>query len=162
MPELDSQTKPPRQMWRILGIAAGLLGLSVGIVVYCFDAGWLGEPPFATVTGQIHFEGKPLQDGFVMSFPVRGGVSSLSALDSDGRFNLTTNGTPGARIGKHRLVVQAFTKEMPPSPRVPVQFLSADKTPLMIEVTKSQPNHFPFNLDQASNGGAPIGETKPQ
>lgn len=141
---------PPasRQSRRWLPVALGVVAVS-GILGAL--ALWPRQPELVTVTGKILYGGIPLSNGFVVCFPSSGGESALSALDDEGGFDLATNGVPGAAVGTHRLTVQAYTREMPPQPRIPAKYTSEKSTPLRILVKKGEPNHFQFQLEETAS-----------
>ena len=142
MTNIDPQPAAGRSRWRLLAIAVVALGSILGL-----SAIWLREPELVPVTGRVLYQGEPLSEGFVVSLPIRGGLSALSKLDDEGRFDLSTNGVPGAAVGTHRMTVQAYTREMPPRPRIPAQYVSAERTPLKLVVKKGAANYFDFQLD---------------
>ncbi|MCX7418184.1 MAG: hypothetical protein NT013_01435 [Planctomycetia bacterium] len=144
MSEINLKPAIRKSYWQFFAIGVAVLGVTLWLL-----ESWLREPELVPVTGQIQYDGKPLSNGFVVSIPTRGGLSALSALDDEGRFDLSTNGVPGASVGTHRLTVQAYTREMPPRPRIPAKFGSVDQTPLRLSVKKSAANHFDFQLDES-------------
>jgi hypothetical protein len=146
----DPQPTRKRSGWPLLLLVIGVLvGSGVGAWVI-----WGREPELVAVTGKILYRGEPLTGGFVVSFPVRKGESALSALDETGHFDLSTNGVPGAAVGPHRLTVQAYTREMPPQPRIPAKYGTTAHTPLTLVVKKGAANHFEFRLDEATESSA--------
>lgn len=132
-----------RQSTFVIAIVLALICLVVIIGLNI----WFSVPELVPVTGRVLYQGKTLPDGFVMSSPIRGGESAISGLDSEGGFDLSTNGTPGAFVGTHRFVVRAYTRDMPPTPVVPGIYTSAETTPLTIVVKKGARNHFEFDIE---------------
>lgn len=150
-PQQDEQSAiqpqmPNRKNWTTVAFWLSLAGV---ILTACFGLTFFfSEPEMVSVTGRVLYQGKTLPDGFVISSPVRGGESALSALDSEGGFNLSTNGTPGAAVGTHRFMIRAYTREMPPVPIIPGMYTSPQTTPLTIVVKQGARNHFEFFLEK--------------
>jgi hypothetical protein len=103
--------------------------------------------PLGQVEGTVRLDGAPISDVMVTFIPEdRKLPQSTAFTDSDGRFHLRcNNGSMGAAIGRHRVVVidaaqapSGKTKdddELPegkdaPASRIPVNYGRADKTPL--------------------------------
>jgi hypothetical protein len=103
--------------------------------------------PLGQVDGTVRLDGAPIADVMVTFIPEDGKLPQSTAFtDSDGRFRLRcNNGSMGAAIGRHRVVVidaaqapSGKTKdddELPegkdaPSSRIPFKYGRADKTPL--------------------------------
>jgi len=92
-------------------------------------------PALVPFTGKIIFQGKPVTVGGLATMRIGDSLDGANAaLDSEGRFELRTNGEPGAFAGKHKVVISANTPTMPPSPLVPPMYSSMQTTPLIIEV----------------------------
>ncbi len=144
MSEINLKPMVGKSHWLLVAVGVAVMGVTLLLL-----ESWLREPELVPVTGRVQYDGKPLSNGFVVSLPTRGGLSALSALDDEGRFDLSTNGVPGASVGTHRLTVQAYTREMPPQPRIPAKYSSVDQTPLKFSVKKSAANHFDFQLDES-------------
>jgi hypothetical protein len=65
------------------------------------------RPATAPVSGRVTFNGKPLTTGQVMFYPDRG-RTSVSPIDADGRYRLTTfKPGDGALLGHHRVTIEA-------------------------------------------------------
>lgn len=110
---------------------------------------WI-RPQLVPVTGEVQYQGKPLTSGFVSTRYLGGsGGTALGALDEEGRFTLATNGTPGAFVGRHKVLVHCMGRGMPPPSLIPEKFSQEDATPLTIDVTSStDKNHFSFKVDE--------------
>lgn len=106
------------------------------------------KPGLAPARGRITYNGKPVTEGYVETWPVsRMGETALGPLGADGKFQLATNGHPGATIGEHRLMVLAMTGGFPPKPITPSQYMQAATTPLRITVVAdADKNTFEFDL----------------
>jgi hypothetical protein len=89
-------------------IAGPLMALSVG----CSKGG----PQFATASGIVTLDGKPVAEAGVMFTPVQGGPVASGTTDENGRFSLRTLSTNGALIGEHQVSV---TKGRTEEKRVP-------------------------------------------
>lgn len=143
----SSVTQPQNPSARSRTTIAVWVGLAVVCLAVVSGLNILfSVPELVPVTGRVLYQGKTLSDGFVMSSPTRGGESALSGLDKEGRFDLFTNGVPGASVGTHRFVVRAYTRGMPPTLIIPGIYISAETTPLTIVVKKGARNHFEFDL----------------
>ena len=125
------------------GVALLVCAAFIGAIIWYLD-----QPVLVTTTGRVTSEGKPLDNAFVMSIPVNGGGTAVSAVDVDGKFKLETNGVEGAYTGQHKLLVRAFTHDMPPKPTIPAKYLDETTTPLTIHVKQGEPNYFEFEIEK--------------
>ena len=110
---------------------------------------WL-RPQLVPVTGEVQYQVKPMTVGFVSTRYLDGqGGTTLGSLDSEGRFSLSTNGVPGAFVGRHKVLVQCFDVSVfPPKSIIPEKYAQEGATPLTIKVTSSkEKNHFSFKVD---------------
>lgn len=104
-------------------------------------AGWYlliregGPLALVPYTGRVLYQGKPVVGSVTTQnlddlFDFAGGE-----IDADGRFSLSTNGEPGASMGRHKLAIISFERGAPPRPLVPAAYTNVATTPLVIEVT---------------------------
>jgi hypothetical protein len=140
-------TEPEERPIRSAVIATVIGLLILGGVGFAFSYLW-DKPTMVPVTGRIMVNGEPLATGFVMAKRVRDQTMSISGLDKEGRFVLSTNGTDGAWTGTHKLVVRAMTNEMPPSSLIPGKYTDESTTPLSIDVRIGSENHFEFDIEK--------------
>ncbi len=131
----------------IVGVAAAVYGIRI-----------LTEKPVVLVkfSGRVMFNGKPVTVGGMATQRVDddrdGGVS---AFDEEGRFDLKTDGKPGAYVGRHKVVISSMTPTMPPSPLTPSVYASMATTPLFIDVSENPAeNQKEFVLAGALPGSA--------
>lgn len=110
-------------------------------------------PPRAKVTGQVTVDGQPLMRGIITFVPdnakgTRGPVA-IGTIDSDGRYDLTTDRTgnqgDGAIVGFHRIRIEAREEpkgesEVPPKPLIPMRYFDSDQSGLTAEVKAGEGN----------------------
>jgi hypothetical protein len=93
-------------------------------------------PTLVQFTGRVVYEGKPVTTGGIATLRLDDQLdSATSALDSEGKFTLETNGEPGAYVGRHKVVISSMTQTMPPQPLIPGVYASMATTPLVIDVS---------------------------
>jgi hypothetical protein len=122
----------------------------------------MSAPPTTLVParGQVLWNGTPVTVGAVMTIndadPFSGAVG---AFDSEGRFELMTNGQPGALIGQHKVRVASFGPGVSPPPLVPAQYAYFESTPLTMEVSRdASKNNFLFTIEgEAPESQRPAG-----
>jgi hypothetical protein len=90
----------------------------LGVFATVVFAGCGGGPKTAPVTGKVTYRGQPLQFGSVMFQPDTGPVAKAK-IESDGTFTLSTDGKPGAVLGKHKVRVTCFESQSPNPPPTP-------------------------------------------
>jgi hypothetical protein len=141
-----------------VGGVAALVGVVMGVVVLENSR----SATLAPVRGRVLWNGNPVTIGAVMTIydddPLLGAIGGL---DSEGRFELMTNGQMGAAVGRHTVRVASFPDGMNPPPLVPRQYAYFESTPLFIEVrSDSKLNDFELLLEgeappQPRRGGPP-------
>jgi hypothetical protein len=115
----------------------------------------LGEKKrqLVAATGEVYFNGKPMDAGTVDAYPIdpeSGNKPAIGPIDPDGRFKLYTNiggMTPGAGIGTYRLVLNISyplqSGQLAPDRRLPEKYYKSESTPVTITVTADPAkNHF--------------------
>jgi hypothetical protein len=119
----------------------------IGLLV-CF--GWLpilagcGGPslgPMVPVQGKVTFNGTPLPDGDVQFVPLDENAKAPIAsgnIEADGSYTLSTNGKPGAHVGKYRAVVNPGENKKAWL-HVGAIYSNDKKSPLEIEVVENKP-----------------------
>lgn len=138
-------------------------------------------PPLVSVSGQVFLNGEPLAKAQVFTQP-SGGTSrgAMGVADADGRFSLRTDVDgdflPGARLGKHLVVIQAQDPNAPSGPFKPPLITPPDcaefsTTPLTLQVERDPArNQFTFRLEHKAEppkakpafGGKPPAGAKPR
>lgn len=125
------------------------------LAVTAFTLGGCGAasdvPELGKVSGTVTFDGKPLADANVEFRPVQGGRPSGAMTDREGHYSLIyTQGSPGALIGKHSVLIstaryapQPDGSTVPIPEKIPAKY--HEKTTLSEEV-KAGTNHFNFDL----------------
>jgi hypothetical protein len=139
------------------GLAAALLTALAG----CGGA----KDVFAEVEGRVTMGGKPLTGAVVTFYPDSEGREQLpyarGTTDDAGRYTLTAvNGTPGARVGNNRVVVNWPLPERradgpPPPPRtpaIPPPYTVATETPIVVEVKAGPRQTIDLPLQQKLPG----------
>lgn len=161
------------RMGRVLGLVFALL--LVGGLGFLANEWWVNRAPSRVkVTGRVTWNGKPVTVGAVMTrhvdYPKE---AAIGAFDSEGKFELLSNGQPGAAVGTHKVIVASYKTETFPIPLVPSAYLKVETTPLSIEVTRDPAkNHFelevkgempsgPRERDEAGESGSRPAEEPP-
>ncbi len=113
-------------------------GLAVTLLIACLAG--CGSEFGSTASGIVTIDGKPVTPGLVTFVPEDPtAVPSVSDLDSNGGFELTTNKQPGLPPGSYRVAIQAFRppdvpegqRTMEPSePLVPKKYLQVSTSGL--------------------------------
>jgi hypothetical protein len=145
-------SQPVLALTRIIVLAVPLLAIGCG-----GDA-----PELAPAGGMVTHDGTPLADADVLFIPEAGGPTAVGRTGSDGKFQLTTGGIPGAVIGKHKVAVQAaaetsagqtvveggeFIGEI--KSRIPATYGNYEMSGLTADVTADGENNFTFELTGA-------------
>lgn len=139
------------------------------------DDKWInGRPPVYTASGQILYNGKPLEGANVIFSPVVEGVQGAEAkgamgaagrTDAKGQFVLTTfRDGDGAPAGRFRVTVikaesvVTYRADDPDHDQIPLKteqkhlipakYSTPEKSGLEAEVAKSSKNVFPFELTE--------------
>ena len=118
-------------------------------------------PTLVQFTGRVVYEGKPVTTGGIATLRLDDQLdSATSALDSEGKFALETNGEPGAYVGRHKVVISSMTPTMPPQPLIPGVYGSMTTTPLVINVSTDPKKN---TLEVVLEGSLPgAGSTPPR
>jgi len=109
-----------------------------------------GESPYyktgklVPVAGKVTLDGQPLSKGIVYFAPATGvlKLSPVGTIDSTGTYQLTTAGNKGAPLGQFKAFVDpAFDEKVEKGerPAIDPKFLSANSSPLTIEVVENAP-----------------------
>jgi len=127
-----------------------------------------GRPPVYPVSGQVMYQGKPLEGASVTFSPVEGEGSEFGAsgqTNAEGRYSLTTfTQDDGAPAGRYHVTVTKATPIVYPDPRdpstvnlpplkveqkhlIPEKYSSPKTTDLEAEVSDSDENEFNFELE---------------
>lgn len=147
-PEKSSNTVQPRfRLGRVVGVVAGimvLVALAFAGVEYVNNQ----ASTYAKVTGRVMWEGKPVTIGAVMTQHTTSPTeTAVGGFDSEGKFELMTNGTPGAAVGVHKVIVASYEPDSMGIPLVPAEYLKMATTPLSINVTNDPAkNHFELQV----------------
>lgn len=86
----------------------------VWIVAACCVSGCGSDdrPQLGTVTGTVTMDDKPLGDVWVMFNPQGGGRTSMGRTNQNGEYELMyLEGSPGANLGTHKVVIMAFNED---------------------------------------------------
>lgn len=151
----------------------GLVAMATVSVFGC--SGDTGRPKMAPVSGQVTFQGKPVE-GAIVSFSAEGSPRVASGTtDANGRYKLTTFDTnDGAPVGDHAVTIakqkksagptqeinldnpgDAYTKQMNAAAsgeasgehELPAKYADPKESGLRRTVTEQGPNEFTFALD---------------
>jgi hypothetical protein len=126
-----------------------------------------GRPPVYPVSGQVVYQGKPLEGASVTFSPLEGTHGGAGQTDVEGRFSLTTfEANDGVPAGKYRVTVtkaEAIVTPHPDDPGavnlpplkveqrhlIPERYSSPETSDLTAEVSESGENDFSFELVEA-------------
>ena len=101
-----------------------------------------------TCRGTILVNGQPLASGKIITRKAdaqSGESNSTGVIDAHGKFQLTTDGQPGVRVGHHHLAVISDARTG--GVRIPESFRSLESTKLSIDVQpESRFNVFTLNI----------------
>ncbi len=141
------QNQPIRSLARLAALCVGSLLLT--------GCGGSVSGPLAEVTGQVTRGGEPLEGVNVMFIPQDGqGAPSGAVTDNNGEFRLThSDGSPGALLGSHRVVISVSGEE-PPPPEAgsrPARQAPAPEYYKQAEVSAEEDNHFLFEVPQGTS-----------
>jgi hypothetical protein len=64
-------------------------------------------PKLVSASGTVEYQGKPVPGANVVFVPDAEGQPATGTTDDQGRFTLTTSGSPGARLGSYKVTVRA-------------------------------------------------------
>lgn len=85
------------------------------MIAACFLAGCGGNsdrPKLGTVTGTVSMDDKPYPNVWVLFNPTTGGRTSMGRTNDEGVYELLyLEGTKGANIGPHKVVIMAYHED---------------------------------------------------
>jgi hypothetical protein len=134
------------------------LAFAVGWLVFLLPLAGCSEFTYAPVKGKVILRNKaPMTYGVVVFMPDTDSKHRLiprGKINPDGTYELDTDGRSGAPIGKYLVCVRAPNrringKDPPPLPFA-AKYLTADDTPLKIEVVVN-PAPGAYDLDLGGN-----------
>ncbi|MCC9606508.1 hypothetical protein LOC68_17505 [Blastopirellula sp. JC732] len=108
------------------------------------------------VTGDVQFDGQPLQNGLIHFEPMGGAGASAARRIDGGKYEFDANSN--MKPGKYKVAIRATQPDSgldadaamnrgPQPPFVdPIPKKYSDKTELTVEVTEAGPNKFDFDL----------------
>jgi len=139
----------PASAWAPIGASASrlrracvaaLCGTVCLLAVGCGPKRDPNLPPTAPASGQVMYNGKPIDHGAVTLHPVGEGNPAVGALDENGKFTLSTYSRgDGAVLGPHKVTI-----DIPPPLdgiaagevlRVPRAYTDPATSPLSVEIT---------------------------
>jgi hypothetical protein len=149
LPFQDVRWRP--SAWRPAIPVLGLITIAMLLLAGCGSNSDL--PPTASASGQVMYQGKPLNVGTVTFHPEGVGNPGVGLLQQDGTFTISTYAPgDGAVLGKH-----AVTIDVPPpldgTPpeeafSVPDPYTTPEMTPLVIEITEGGVEDIEFVLEE--------------
>lgn len=160
-----SQQAPGLRLGRVFGgVVSVMIVVGLGFLGYEY---WSNrELVYVKVTGRVMWNGKPVTIGAVMTRHTRyEKEAAIGGFDKDGKFELSSNGRPGAAIGTHKVIVASYGAGMGTTPLVPAPYLKATTTPLTIEVSSDpDKNHFELEIfgDSPKVNSPPAGGGRPE
>jgi hypothetical protein len=117
---------------------------------------WLAKRPKLEtgITGEVHYNGKPLADAEVVFTHPASGNASWAVTDADGRFSLTTfQPGDGAIIGDNLVTVSKYRNEMIPAPQLPPEAFTDPKNPPPKEIVGRRIPVIPARYADATTSG---------
>lgn len=121
-----------------------ITGLLLAAAIGCSEP---AASPLAPVNGTVTFRGTPLHGGLIVFTPDEDsgvhGSCATGTIGADGRYALTTDGVPGAVVGKHKVTI-AGTENW----RLPERFLDPQLSRLVAEVKVGLDNVIDFKLEE--------------
>ena len=143
-------------------VRVAILGVALAVLVGCGD----GRDPRAPVTGRVTVGGEPINEGYVVFYPLDGRRQAMGAIGEGGVYSLTTyEAGDGAFLGKHRVVIDAehmvdpgpasleeeieatFAVETQLERLAPVKYADPGTSPLEAEVTAGG-NQLDFDIGE--------------
>ncbi|MCA8996320.1 MAG: hypothetical protein KDA80_05030, partial [Planctomycetaceae bacterium] len=148
-PSSSSGDQLPKKHFQVGRVLAAVFGIAVvGGVIFGMVEYINGMPAtLVPASGRVTWDGQPVTIGAVMTQHVDDPFqSAIGAFDEEGRFELMTNGQPGAALGTHKVIVASYGPGMGTSPLVPQEYLKAESSPLSITIS-SDPQKNVFELE---------------
>ena len=107
------------------------------------------------VTGEVTFDGKPLEDGNITFGGAQGAAGAGKIVD--GKFSLAESGDEqGVQPGSYDVLISSWFEERgsvredgsfsPGKTRIPLSYVDPKKSGLKAEVKSGEKNHFTFEL----------------
>jgi hypothetical protein len=153
-----------RSRWAARAGILTAVPVALALLSGCGGDKWVkGRPPVYRASGQVLYQGKPLEGAFVTFTPTGGGTHGASGrTDAEGRFTLTTfEPGDGAPAGRYRVTVTKAKAVVTPDPvdpianpplkveqrhLIPAKYSSPEKSGLESEITASGKNEYRFEL----------------
>ncbi len=128
--------------------------LLVGLLA-CLCTGCGDNDGRVSVSGEVLFDGKPLEDGNITFGGPMGAAGSGKI--ANGKFQLSESGDePGVQPGNYDVLISSWIEERgsvrpdgsfaPGTTRIPLSYLDPKKSGLKAEVKSGQKNQFTFEL----------------
>jgi hypothetical protein len=80
-------------------------------IVACLLAGCSDGPRLVKAGGSVRYQGKPLPGADVVFISEDGSLPSIGRTDEEGRFELKTNGRPGAPVDEYKVAITAVRQK---------------------------------------------------
>lgn len=85
----------------------------IAVVALSWSVGCGSSDSIAPLSGSVTYKGAPLEFGSVTFQPAAGGPLARAQIQTDGTFELTTDGRPGAPVGMNNVRVTCFANQKP-------------------------------------------------
>ena len=132
-----------------------LANLSVCLLVLGLCSGCGNSDGRVEVTGEVTFDGKPLEDGNITFGGPQGAAGAGKIVN--GKFSLSESGDEdGVQPGSYDVLISSWFEERgsvrpdgsfsPGSTRIPLSYLDPKKSGLKAEVKSGEKNEFKFEL----------------
>jgi hypothetical protein len=86
-----------------------ILGCCVAMALCVFSGCGPSGPELAPATGVVKYKGAPLEGASVSFWAEKAANAASGVTDAEGKFTLTTNGEPGAPLGKGQISISKKT-----------------------------------------------------
>lgn len=132
-----------------------IAALSVGWLIVVLCAGCGNGDGRVSVTGEVTFDGQPLEDGNITFGGAQGAAGAGKIVN--GKFSLDESGDEsGVQPGSYDVLISSWFEERgsvredgsfaPGKTRIPLSYIDPQKSGLKAEVKSGEKNHFKFEL----------------
>jgi hypothetical protein len=129
-----------------VAITVVVLSIAVGGVYFAYDLALGGPPVLYPVHGVVFLDGEPMPAGVVLTVHTGGNVGAVAAIDENGKFELMTNGEPGAFGGEHKVTIAWTDGGFPPFSYLPEKYGSEADSGFSIDV-ESDTGETPWKIE---------------
>ena len=132
-----------------------LASFCVCLMIVSFVSGCGDNDGRVAVTGEVNFDGKPLEEGNITFGGSQGAAGAGKIVN--GKFTLSESGSEqGVQPGTYDVLISSWFEERgavredgsfaPGKTRIPLSYIDPKKSGLKAEVKSGQKNHFTFEV----------------